>query len=47
MVEFNLIKYKNMPAIDLSGGNKRKLCLAIAILGIYNNFRQSKGTYIR
>ena len=31
--ELDLIKYRDVPSMDLSGGNKRKLSSAIATLG--------------
>lgn len=33
MVEFDLLKYANKPSFTLSGGNKRKLSVAIAMIG--------------
>ena len=33
MIEMNLLEYKNRAAGKLSGGNKRKLNVAIAMIG--------------
>ena len=33
LVEFNLLKHANKPSYTLSGGNKRKLSVAIAMIG--------------
>ena len=33
MVRFNLIDFENTRAGQLSGGNKRKLCCAMAMMG--------------
>jgi ABC-type branched-subunit amino acid transport system ATPase component len=32
-VEFDLLKHANKPSFSLSGGNKRKLSVAIAMIG--------------
>lgn len=34
--ELGLTNFKNVNSIELSGGNKRKLCVAIAMLGNNN-----------
>lgn len=33
LVEFDLLKHANKPSYALSGGNKRKLSVAIAMIG--------------
>lgn len=33
LVEFDLLKYASKPSFSLSGGNKRKLSVAIAMIG--------------
>jgi ABC-type Na+ transport system ATPase subunit NatA len=33
LVEFDLLKHANKPSFSLSGGNKRKLSVAIAMIG--------------
>lgn len=33
IVEFDLLKHANKPSLFLSGGNKRKLSVAIAMIG--------------
>ncbi len=33
LVEFDLLKHADKPSIALSGGNKRKLSVAIAMIG--------------
>lgn len=33
LVEFDLLKHANKPSFALSGGNKRKLSVAIAMIG--------------
>lgn len=33
LVEFDLLKHANKPSFSLSGGNKRKLSVSIAMIG--------------
>lgn len=33
LMEFDLLKHANKPSFSLSGGNKRKLSVAIAMIG--------------
>ena len=33
IIEFDLLKHANKPSFSLSGGNKRKLSVAIAMIG--------------
>lgn len=33
LTEFDLLKHANKPSFSLSGGNKRKLSVAIAMIG--------------
>lgn len=33
LVEFDLLRHANKPSLSLSGGNKRKLSVAIAMIG--------------
>jgi ABC-type multidrug transport system ATPase subunit len=33
LLEFDLLKHANKPSFTLSGGNKRKLSVAIAMIG--------------
>lgn len=50
LVEFDLLKHANKPSFSLSGGNKRKLSVAIAMIGdppIVILDEPSTGSYVK